>query len=202
MYMQFASNQSISKETAKEQSLPSSLIEMRQKKKLFYPSKEYFSFILLVESTYIKNLTLKMMMAFMEGDLVKEINDAILRSDWMRSKFRELVGDDNPAGESDYLNIMKYLLERYLHMRGCWFVKFMKGNQQKSMGERRAENDATRTKVAYADKQSKAVAEAVRSKLETQGNTVSELWDGVAKSVVELENDEADDNSEESNEEE
>ena len=87
-------------------------------------------------------------------------------------------------------------------MRGCWFVKFMKGNQQKSMEERRAKNDATRTKVAYADKQSKAVAEAVRSKLETQGNTVSKLWDGVAKSVVELENDEADDNSKECNEEE
>ena len=87
MYFAFASSQSISKETAKAENLPCSLVELRQKKKLFYPSKEYFSFILLVETTYIKNLNLKIMMAFMEGDLVQEINDAILGSELMRSNF-------------------------------------------------------------------------------------------------------------------
>ena len=92
-----------------------------------------------------------MMMACTNGNLVKAINDAILANDHVQSKFLALFSSESdPSNESARLKIMRYLLERYLHMRDCWFAKFMKGNQNQTKGQVRANNDATRTKDAFA----------------------------------------------------
>ena len=94
-------------------------------------------------------------MAYTDGDLVKAINDAILASEHVKSKFLALFSSESdPSNKSACLKIMRYLLERYLHMRGCWFAKFMKGNQNQTKGQVRANNDATRTKVAFASNRS------------------------------------------------
>ena len=74
-----------------------------------------------------------MMMAHLNGNLVKEINDALLKSKFIRNKFDELFGKYGEAGESVRIKILEYLLDRYIHMRGCWFVKFMKGNRNKTL---------------------------------------------------------------------
>ena len=98
-YYQFAMQHSITKKEASEASLPFQLVELRQKKKLFYASKSYFQFICLVESIYVKNLTLRMMMAYVNGDLVKVINDTIKSSEITRSKFFALFREG--VDESD-----------------------------------------------------------------------------------------------------
>ena len=146
-YYQFTMQHSITKKEASEASLPFQLVELRQKKKLFYASKRYFQFICLVESIYVKNLTLRMMMAYVDGDLVKVINDTIKSSEITRSKFFALFREG--VDESDRLEVMSYVLERYLHMRGCWFVKYLKTSTDKTLGEMRAENAPTRSKVAH-----------------------------------------------------
>ena len=108
------------------------------KKKLYFASKAYFDFIMFIESVYIKNLTLKMMMAHSDGDLVKAINDAILSSDTVREKFWSIFQCDESVTEDDKKSILEYIAERYVHMRGCWFVKFIKNNRNKSLGETKA----------------------------------------------------------------
>ena len=75
-------------------------------------------------------------------------------------------------------------------MRGCWFAKFMKGNQNQTKGQVRANNDATRTKVAVASEQSKAVAEAGgKADGPVESNSVK-IWKSAAKAVIEYENEE------------
>ena len=82
----FATLHSIGRESAKEADLPISLVELRQKKCLFFASKSYFLFIKTIESVYVKNLTLKMMMAYVDGDLVEAINAALLASEIIRDE--------------------------------------------------------------------------------------------------------------------
>ena len=86
-------------------------------------------------------------------------------------------------------------------MRSYCFLKYTKSNQHKTMCEWRAENDATRTRVAYADNQSKAVAEAVRNTPGMPGDKAAKLWADAKQSVVEFDNDEADDNAQASDKE-
>ncbi len=182
--------------SSKAAKLPSSLVEMRQKKKLFFATRQFFDFVKLLESTYVKNLTLKMMMAYADGDLVKTINDALLASELIRNKFDGLFGnEDGEAGER--YKVLEYLLELYVHMQGCWFVKYMKGRRNKTRGETKAEAAPTRTKVAYAHVQSKAIAKAVEQAggnvpiAKTDGSDDADetsLWAGAAEAVVEYEN--------------
>ena len=55
-----------------------------------------------------------MMMAYTDGDLVKAINDAILASEHVKSKFLALFSSESdPSNKSACLKIMRYLLERY-----------------------------------------------------------------------------------------
>ena len=77
----FAMLHNIGRVSAKEECLPSSLVEMCQKKCLFFASKSYFHFVKTIESVYVKNLTLKMMMAYVNEDLVEAINATLLASE-------------------------------------------------------------------------------------------------------------------------
>lgn len=179
-YQQFATSHNTTIDTAKQASLPYELVELRQKKILFYASEAYFNFIRLVESIYIKNLTMSMMLAYADGDLVKAIDAKIKSSDRVQAVFFSLFSSDNVLGESDKLDIMHYVLERYLKMRGCWFVKHMKTNQGKSLGEVRVANAPTRTMVAHKHTQTKEKGAEEREQA---------LWDSAKQNVIDFVND-------------
>ena len=56
-----------------------------------YCSEKYYNFIGdVIESTHVANLTLDMMMAYADGDIICEIKERILRSDTVKSKFAAL----------------------------------------------------------------------------------------------------------------
>ena len=171
-FVDFAKHNKISCLDAKLADLPYTLVELRQHKSLFFGSKDYFEWIKMVESTYIHNLTLNMMIAFADGDLVEVIDSKIKTSEKIRAKFFLLFDSSNTDDDDDgdeekeqhRLAIMYFILDRYVWMRGCWFVKYMKGNQGKSLGERLMDSAPTSTKVAHAAIKSKAVADALSQK--------------------------------------
>ena len=105
-------------------------------------------------------------MAHSDGDLVKAINDAILSSDTVRDKFWSIFQCDESVPEDDKKSILEYIAERYVHMRGCWFVKFIKNNRNKSLGETKAMAAPTRAKVAHKYVESKSIAKALKKSKE------------------------------------
>ncbi len=63
LYFMFASLHTIDEQSAKVMNLPTSLVERRKRRALVYCTREYFDFICLVETIYLANLMLKMMLA-------------------------------------------------------------------------------------------------------------------------------------------
>ena len=55
-----------------------------------FSTQQYYDFILFVESTFLENLNLQMMMTYTDGDLVHEIKTRILASDIAIEKFSML----------------------------------------------------------------------------------------------------------------
>eukprot|EP00984_Skeletonema_dohrnii_P013631 scaffold5653_cov95-Skeletonema_dohrnii-CCMP3373.AAC.6 len=183
-------------EYAKENKLPYSMVQLRQKKKLIYVTKDYFEFICLIESIYVKNLSMKMMMAYNSGDLVKVIDGAIMKSETVLKRFFALFEDEEDDDEiSEARDTLRFILDRYIRMRGCWFVKALRSNRGETLGEKKLAAAPTNMKVAHAATQSKAIAEALRNA--TGGAQTSakeqELWNQAAEAVVEFENNEDDD---------
>ena len=117
----------MNKDAAKESKLPISVVA---RQKGWPRSQGYFDFVLFVESTYLANMTLEMMMAYVEGDLVHEIKSAMILSDVVTSKFDRLFDDDDTLNCDNKNEILKYVLERYASMRGTYFVKHLKGNSK------------------------------------------------------------------------
>mmetsp|Transcript_12557 Transcript_12557/g.18937 ORF Transcript_12557/g.18937 Transcript_12557/m.18937 type:complete len:219 (+) Transcript_12557:1-657(+) len=187
-------------EKAKEAGLPFHIVELRQKRSLIFCSKEYYSFICVIESTYVQNLTLKMMLAYTDGDLVNAIHKALYASEKIRSMFFALnrasedVDDINDDERESQLEILKFILDRYVRMRGCWFVKFLKSTQGKSLDDQKLAAAPTTMKVAHAAAKTKAAAEA-REEVGAARNTAQgdddvvhpserQLWNTVAESVM------------------
>jgi hypothetical protein len=131
LYHQFAGVHSIDEDSAKSMSLLTSR------------SHNYFVFICFIESVYLANLFLKMMMAYTDGDIISQIKQSILANERAKEIFTSLSGLD----KCQYL--MDYILERYANMRGTFFVRFLKGNSGNQV-KKLAESPATRTKVANA----------------------------------------------------
>ena len=52
-----------------------------------FSTQQYYDFILFVESTFLENLNLQMMMAFTNSDLVHKIKTQMLTSDIATEKF-------------------------------------------------------------------------------------------------------------------
>jgi hypothetical protein len=52
--------------------LPTSLVERRKRRASVYCSRGYFDFVCFIESTYLANLMLKMMMAYNDGDIISK----------------------------------------------------------------------------------------------------------------------------------
>jgi len=81
LFFRFAAAQTINGCAAKSMDLPTSLVERRKRRASVYCSREYFDFVCFVESTYLANLTLKMMMAYNDGDTISKIKFGILSHD-------------------------------------------------------------------------------------------------------------------------
>jgi hypothetical protein len=74
LFFRFTAAQTIDGCAAKSMDLPTSLVERRRRRASVYCTREYFDFVCLVESIYLTNLTLKMMMAYNDGDIVAKIS--------------------------------------------------------------------------------------------------------------------------------
>jgi hypothetical protein len=194
-------------------------VEIRQRKSLFFVCKAYFDFIVSVESTYVKNLTLTNMIAHLEGDLILAIDNAIRTDKGIQLKFLSLFDDvdttEAAACENiseEYIwhfDIMHFVLDRYRRMRGQWFVKYLKSNQGKSLGDHLLDNATTSTKVSHAAAASKAKGAARKeaakgitllqrekdrrqnARKATDGGKDAyqemELWDNAAEKIMYLE---------------
>ncbi len=95
LYFMFATLHTIDKRAAKMMNLPTSLTERRKWRASVYCTQEYFDFICLVESIFLVNLTLKMMLAYNDGNIVTGIKMSILWHNEMRDRFSCLSSCSN-----------------------------------------------------------------------------------------------------------
>ncbi len=121
----FAASQTIDERAAKRMNLPSSLVERRKRRASVYCTREYFDFLCCIESIFLANLTLKMMLAYSDGDIVTRFKTSILSHNEMREKISFLSGSDNNAKNQ---LLLIYIVERYANMWGTYFVRHLKGN--------------------------------------------------------------------------
>ena len=177
VFNSFATKHCLTQEEATNAKLPIEIVVQRQHKSLSFSDGPYFQFTCYIASVYLNNLNLKMMMAYNEGDVLEVIHNKILEDDASVVKFSlffdGLMENWSLVSKKD---VMKYILTRYVHMRGCWFVRHLRGNRGGSLGTMLVENAATRTKVAHAVATSKAVAIAKSEK---------ELYDTALKNIDE-----------------
>ena len=117
-------------------------------------------------------------MAYVDGDLMQGIDSKIKSCKEVLTKFSNLFPAGDVASEADRLVIMNYILERYIKMRGCWFVRYIKTSQNISRGEMKVAAQPTRTMVANAHVQSKAIAKE------------KAVWAHAGKEVIAFEDDE------------
>jgi hypothetical protein len=183
LFFRFAAAQTIDGCAAKSMDLPTSLVERRKRRASVYCSREYFDFVCFVESTYLANLTLKMMMAYNDGDIISKIKFGILSHDDSRDRFSCLSGSDN---EDDNCLLLAYLMERYANMRGTFFVKHLKGNSGDQL-KKLASCQATRTKVAHAVVYAKTTVESDGDAfIHDDTPECQVLWEMATESVFEL----------------
>jgi hypothetical protein len=163
--------------------LPTSLVERRKRRASVYCSREYFGFVCFVESNYLANLTLKMMMAYNDGDIISKIKFGILSHDDSRDSFSCLSGSNN---KDDNRFLLAYIMERYANMRGTYFVKHLKGKSGDQL-KKLASCQATRTKVAHAVIYAKTTVELDGDAF-IHDNTpeCQVLWEMATESVFEL----------------
>lgn len=138
--------------------LPTHLVDRRKRGRgsSVYCTQQYFDFICFVESVYLANLTLKMSMAYSDGDIIAVIKNSILSNDSALDKFAVLFNGEI-VGEEDRRALMEYVIRKYANMRGTYFAKHLKGNSGNFV-DNLIENQATRPKVANAYHLSKVVA--------------------------------------------
>jgi hypothetical protein len=102
--------------------------------------------ICLVESIYLDNLTLKMMLSYNKGNIFTVIKRSILLHEATMDSFSRLSGSKK---DDDKKLLLMYIIERYGQMQGIFFVKHLKGNSGNQV-QKLADCQATRTKVAQA----------------------------------------------------
>jgi len=193
MYTCFASDHCLGEVEARNLGLPISLVLRRKRRAKMFCTEAYFLFICFVETVYLANLTLEMMMAYANGDIIYVIKTAILESEIAREKFMAVCNNDDTTevvNEEEAKLLMKYILERYANMRGSYFVKFLKGTGNGgSSVDKLVNSQATRTKVVSAAASSKAAAEAGKKRARNDTDADEEaLWIGAGESVLEKSN--------------
>ena len=98
-------------------------------------------------------------MDYVDGNLIQAIDAKIKSCGEVWSTFSALFSAENVTSEADRLKIMNYILDRYIKMHGCWFVKHIKTSQDKSVGEIKVAAQPTRAKVSNQHAQSKVSLE-------------------------------------------
>ena len=179
IYQQFAQQHNVGEKEATEQDLPISLVLKRNFRSLLFCSPEYFKFICFIESVYLDNLTLEMLVGHPEGNIIQVIKSFILGSTIALKKIDNLCSDDeNIYTIEERMHIFKYIMDRYANMRGTYFVKFLSGTRGASATDTQVASLATRTKVLSTVASSKAGAKSKKA-------TEKELWGSAGDSVIE-----------------
>ena len=155
-YRIFAETHLISTAEAKEDNLPTRLVEEREGISGSFSrcSRGAYQLMRKVESFFLAYLTLEMMIAYPEGDLIVKIGEAILRDETIRSDFFALAEEAEIADGAE--EIFVYIMNIFIGMRGRWFVRTIKGQESKKSVFSKA---ATRKMVANAADVSKARGE-------------------------------------------
>jgi hypothetical protein len=166
-YELFATEYSISKKDALDEGLPSEVVDRREKTALHRSSKQFFFlFIQGIESVFLSNLNLKMMMAYSDGNLCEGIRRGIMTNDTIVGEFIHMCNnvENMPLEISVRMDIMAFALKKYVNMMGHWFLKTMKGHQKGFKDDAISGKAATRTKVAATIACSKAKADALKER--------------------------------------
>jgi hypothetical protein len=173
---------SLTKSDAETQELPTSVIDRKEIKHLYRPSKSFYEFIAHIETIFVQNLTVEMMMAYSAGNLLESIREAIVGNELMRTKFFELSGGDDDFGESISSELMDYVLIKFKHMRGRWFVKLMNGQVGGTYDA--VDKASTRSGVAAKGRASKVAA--AKTDNEEIENMYARVEEGVLSGEITL----------------
>ena len=111
-------------------------------KQIYCTSKQYYDFICFMESVYLANLTLKMMMAYNDGNIISRIKSSLIANTLFDSS-------GGTVTEAEQKQILEYIMERYANMRGTFFARHLKCKSGDILAKR-VENQPTRTKVLHA----------------------------------------------------
>lgn len=206
IYHRLARLHMLSEDDARDAGLPIGLVLRRRRRASMFCTAKFYHFISFVESVYVSNLTLDMMMAHADGDVIGEIKSQVLQSATAVKKFMEVcnctANDDEDAAElftdEEIKALLDYVMTRFANMRGAYFVKYLRGTQSSSAGKL-AGTQATRTRlvgsVAASSTNAKrgAKTEQVVDSAEPVVEPVDEsapideektLWAGVEDSVL------------------
>mmetsp|Transcript_8929 Transcript_8929/g.18921 ORF Transcript_8929/g.18921 Transcript_8929/m.18921 type:complete len:175 (-) Transcript_8929:138-662(-) len=146
-------------------------------------SAEFFRFARRVESVFIKNLTLDIMIAYQEGDLIIKIGEALLENDSIKEDFW-LLACDAGLDEDESDAVFVYVINVYLGMRGRWFIRTAKGQESTKSVFTKA---STRKKVANAADMSRAKG----------GSAEKEVYEKAEENILSCANEAEDDAIEE-----
>jgi hypothetical protein len=125
--LKLAALHSLSKTGAEAQDLPTSVIDRKEIKHLNRPSKSFYEFTAHIETIFVENPTIDMMMACSAGNLLESIQENVVGNELMRTKFFELSGGDDDFGENILIELMERVSTKFKHVRGRWFAKLMNG---------------------------------------------------------------------------
>ncbi len=87
---------------------------------LVHFTREYFDFICLVESINLANLTLKMMLAYNNGNIVTMIKTSMLLHEATKNSFFCLSGSMN---DNNNKLLLTYIIEKYVIYVGKIFCQ-------------------------------------------------------------------------------
>ena len=177
------------------------LVDLRdgsRRSALVRPDKEFFSFVQLIESIYLENLSVKMMLSYYEGDLLPSIAAAIKSEKQVIRRFESLLDDDERLQARSAL-LLDYVVVKFGRMRGNWFVKAMAG--QAVMSFREVQEMSTRKNVAAktaalvaaneAARQAKAKAAVVEAKPEDESQS-NDMYKDAFENLAEFVDDDSD----------
>lgn len=86
-YQDFALCHNLSKNDAKELGLPTKIVDRQEHHSLYQALLEFHKFMKIVESTYIKNFTLKNMLGYVNGSLIEAIERTLIQDEGLQEKF-------------------------------------------------------------------------------------------------------------------
>jgi hypothetical protein len=151
-FANLAERHNLSSEKAMEDSLPTDVVDRRERKSLRRASRVFYLFIRLVESWHIANLTLPMMVRYSDGELLNEIQWAIMSDEDIKSKFEFLCKSDGSylaglEGAKERSAALQFVLMKFQRMRGREFERTIRGQSGKS---RRAADANATTRINVA----------------------------------------------------